>query len=65
MAEETIELRISRLRARGAQLRLLSQGMKYPATQASMHDLASTFDNFADWLEGRQTVQAGPDEMWV
>lgn len=63
--EEQIEVRISRLRAKGEELRQLSDGMKYPATQASMRGLASTFDNFADWLEGRQNPPPMGDETWV
>jgi len=54
IGDEGIQQRVSRLRARGEELRGLSGQMKYSATQTSMLDLAETFDNFADWLEGRR-----------
>jgi hypothetical protein len=57
MGQEGIEERISRLRARGEELRCLSGQMKYSATRASMLGLAESFDHFADWLEGRRYGQ--------
>jgi hypothetical protein len=63
IGEEGFEQRISRLRARSEELRCLSEQMKYSATQASMLGLAQSFDNFADWLEGRQDVTS-VDTSW-
>ena len=52
--EGSIELRVRRLRARSEELRIMSEQMRYPSTMDAMIGLASTYDRFADWLEGRQ-----------
>lgn len=54
--EETIELRVSRLRARSEELRIMSEQMRYSSTVDAMIGLASTYDRFADWLEGHQSL---------
>ena len=61
--EQTTELRVSRLRARSEELRTLSEQMRYSSTQDAMIGLASTYDRFADWLEGNQSLSVG-DADW-